>query len=144
MLRFWSRWLAAAGGAMAALGAAMAALYGGRAFDQARDGVNAAFWPGGATAPELARYQHWVHAVLGGTLLGWGVMFAWVAAVPFRRGEPGAWWSIAVATTAWYVVDTAASLHFGVIFNAALNTVLYAAFVVPIAGSARLFFTRAT
>lgn len=138
---FWVRWLVVTGAALTLLGIALVLLNATAAFGWLHDGVNAAFWDGGRVTPETARYQHWVFAVVGATLAGWGVFVVYVARGPFRRREPWAWTCTTLAVSLWFVLDTAASAAAGVWVNVAVNVVVAVAAGIPLVATWGTFAT---
>ena len=128
----WCTALSAAGLLTVASGVALVFLYDTQAFSGARDGVNTAFWPEAVADSQLRRYQHWIHAVLGAALAGWGIVIAAVAHWPLRRGESWAWWTLAGSVLTWLALDTSASAWFGVAYNIQLNVVAALPLVVPL------------
>lgn len=136
-LIFWSRWLFIAGLLISAFGLLFAFFNGTALFRWMDDGINPAFWEGG-TLPEgaVTSFKQWIYGVLGATVLGWGIFVVFIAACPFRKRESWAWSCVAAGISAWYVTDTGLSLYYGVIFNAAFNTLFLAIVALP------LFFTR--
>ena len=85
---------------------------------------------------EVVTYHRFMHAVLGATIASWAVVLAFVAHHPFRAREPWAWWCFFFALLAWFPLDTAMSLYFGVWPNAVFNVVALVFLGVP------LVFTR--
>ncbi len=124
--------LAAVGALTAVFGLCFVFFYDSAVFASSRNGVNHAFWSHPVTDPALRHYQHWIHAVLGSTMVGWGITIAAVAHVPLRRGERWAWWALAAAVVAWSAFDTAASLRFGVGHNVLVNAVATIALLAPL------------
>lgn len=94
-------------------------------------GVAAAFFPSGV--PEGATgLRHWLYAVEGATLVGFGVLGLAVARVGFRRREPWARNALLTAVGAWFVLDTAVSAGHGVWANVALNIGIALCLLAPI------------
>ena len=124
--------LTVVGALTAVFGLSFVFFYDSAAFATSRDGVNAAFWSEPVTDPALRHYQHWLHAVLGSTMAGWGITIAAVAHIPLRRGETWAWWALVIAILTWSIFDTAASLHFGVGHNVVLNIVAALGLLAPL------------
>jgi len=94
--------------------------------------INPVFWSTVDIPGEARDYQKWVYGVLGATLAGWGVFVAFIAHYPFQQKEKWAWNCILAGLLVWFVIDTAISLNFKVYFNAAFNTALFAAVVLPL------------
>jgi len=82
---------------------------------------------------EATSYIRLVHAVLGAVMVGWGVLFLFIALGPLRKGSRDACRMFAVSLLAWYVPDTTYSLVSGFWQNAVLNTVIAIFFAVPLA-----------
>jgi ABC-type multidrug transport system fused ATPase/permease subunit len=78
--------------------------------------------------PEAARYITFVFGVLGAVMVGWTIALIFLA----RRGGREAWQAITVSVVVWYVIDTIFSIYSGYAANAVLNTVVLAAFAVPL------------
>ena len=134
MRRFslWQRWLFVVGLIMSAFGVLLALFNATPLFALFDRQINPVFW-GTVDIPGEARdFQKWVYGVLGATLAGWGVFLAFIAHYPFKRREKWAWNCILAGLLVWFVIDTAISLNFKVYFNAAFNTVLFVAVVLPL------------
>jgi hypothetical protein len=121
----------------------MALLAGTDVFAPINALIDPVFWSSGPDAAD-ASFRSWVFGAWGATVGGWGLLVAFVAAGPFRRGEPWSWWAIAAGTTLWFVLDTSVSLVHGVGANVALNVVLAALVAVPLAMSYSTVRGRAT
>jgi hypothetical protein len=134
---FWQKWLFVTGLALIAFGLALALFSRTPLFDMLFNGhINPAFWPTVEPSPDIVRFQQWSYGVLGATVAGWGVMVAFLAGHPFRRKERWARNALAASVALWYTVDTALSVHHGVLFNAVFNTILLVVTALP------LLFTR--
>jgi hypothetical protein len=101
------------------------------------------FWGGQAVPPQAAAFRAWTYAVTGAVMAGWGVFLAFVAQIPFRRRERWARNCMVLGVLVWYVPDTGASLLSGVLFNAAVNTVLLALTALPLIFTRRDFLPQA-
>jgi len=136
--KFWQTWLFVVSLAIIAFGFVLAFFNQTAVFDLLfNNRIDPAFWP--ATTPvtaDVKLFQQWAYGVLGAMCIGWGIFMAFVAYRLFRAKEKWAWNCFALGITAWFVVDTAISLYFGVTFNAAFNIVLFVAVGLP------LVFTR--
>ena len=138
--RFWQRWLLAASVGFAAFGALVAL---------APDAPWLAFWNEAAEArfydgPEPAQaaaFRAFLMGPLGATMLGSYVLQAFIAAVPFARREPWAWWATLAGLLAWFGLDSALSLAHGAAFNVwMINLVPVAVFAPPLVATRRAFF----
>jgi hypothetical protein len=86
-----------------------------------------------AEIPVSARpYVVFVYRVLGAVMIGWMLAVLALVHIPFRRGEPWAWWAITLSVGGWFVIDTSASLLSGYPGNALLNLCFGVAFAVPL------------
>jgi hypothetical protein len=131
--KFWERWLTAVGAVFAIFGVVMA-VAGGSALFRSVFGplIDPVFWEKGPS-PEARAFQAWVYGTWGGTTAGFGLLIAVVAKAVLipgqRRRRLGVWWAV----TLWFVVDTGASVAFGVWGNAlAINLPAYVALTVPL------------
>lgn len=98
---------------------------------------NRLFFGSAAGKPEYASaagYLEFAFAVLGAVMIGWSVCMLLVLLL--RGGTRDAWLAIALSLVAWYVPDTAFSLHAGFWQNAVLNTGLGLVFVIPLIATA--------
>ena len=87
-------------------------------------------------------YLRFTNGVLGAVMIGWMVLIAIVANGPFRRGERWAWTAIGASMGIWYMTDTTFSLAHGITGNVLFNTVVIAAFVIPLAATRNSFNRR--
>jgi hypothetical protein len=77
-------------------------------------------------------------AVLGAVMFGWSITLYAAIQAANQLGEEagrGVWRLITVSVVGWYVVDSTLSIVTGFELNAVLNTLILAAFLVPMAGS---------
>ncbi|MEW5828497.1 MAG: hypothetical protein AB1846_06360 [Chloroflexota bacterium] len=133
---FWQRWLFTFSLIVVAFGMGMALLNRTSLFAFFDSQVNPAFWGANPLPAGANEFIGWVYGVLGATMAGWGAVLAFIARVPFRSRERWAWNAVALGLSLWYLTDTAISLYFGVVFNAAFNTLVFILAVLP------LIFTR--
>ncbi|MBI2526652.1 MAG: hypothetical protein HYV93_11770 [Candidatus Rokubacteria bacterium] len=130
---FWQRWLVVLSVLTSVFGLLLAFLSRTALFDVLFNRrVDPVFWGDGEPAAAALLFQGWIYGVVGATVAGWGVMMAFVAWHPFRQKQRWAWNCLAAGMLVWFVVDTSITLHFGVVFNAAFNTILFAAALVPL------------
>ncbi len=74
--------------------------------------------------------------IQGALCIGWGLTtLAFVRTPGIGAGQ---WQAITVAIFAWYVIDSAISVATGFWINAVSNTILFAAFLIPVIGSGAL------
>lgn len=72
---------------------------------------------GGSMPPDAQTLYDFMRGPLGGTMAGSYVLQVFIVVFALRRGESWAWWSIAAATTLWFIVDSAVSALHGAWFN---------------------------
>jgi hypothetical protein len=132
MVDFARVWLIVVGVAMAVGGTMLALLGGTRLLAFLDRLIDPAFWHDTPDA-STRRYQAWIYGVLGGTMAGWGLTVALLAASDFAARETWLWWTIASGTALWFVVDTGQSLRFRVWANVALNAAVLIAVAIPLA-----------
>ena len=73
---------------------------------------------------DINKYQGWLYGVLGSTMAGWGIFFAFIAHIPLQRKERWAWNCLLIGMLVWYIAGTTISLKYGVTFNSPFNTVI--------------------
>ncbi len=137
---FWNRWFTAVGWLLISFGIAMAALPQTSVFDFAfNQRVNPVFWPTGSGAVNIEIFQAWIYGVLGATVSGWGVFVVALARHPLRKREKWAWNCLFTGITVWFLIDTAISAYFGVLFNVAFNAAIAVLVYVPLFATYREF-----
>jgi hypothetical protein len=132
--RTLERWLMAAGGILLGFGVVMAVAGDAEIFRNSFGLlIDPAFWPRGVP-PEAARFQAWVYGAWGGTVAGFGMLIALIARPALSGGNRRLRTGALAALTVWFVVDTGASLTFGVWGNVvAVNLPVYLAIALPLA-----------
>jgi hypothetical protein len=133
---FWQKWLFVLSLLIIAFGVGMALLSGTAIFQIFNSQINPVFWGASEVSGPARNFQKWVYGLLGATMAGWGVFFAFIVHYPFRRHERWAWNCIAAGLLLWYVIDTSLSVAFNVVFNVVFNTALLVFALLP------LVFTR--
>lgn len=81
---------------------------------------------------ESVRHVSLTHAVIGSVLVGWGTALFLVTKTLLAAGDRRGWTIVAGSVAAWFLPDTAYSLHSGFWQNARLNAVFLALFAVPL------------
>ncbi len=137
---FWQKWLFWVSVAVAAFGLAMALFSDTPLFDWMNSQIDPVFWSVSVVNLAILGFRTWIYAVLGATVLGWGITLAFIANYPFKKKEKWAWQAVASGTAAWYLIDTWFSLSFKVYFNAALNTVLFVLVALPLVMTYKYFW----
>lgn len=138
-LLFWRRWFASASLTAAAFGFALALLNQTSAFEPLLSAhVDPAFWGNTQKTPASAHFQQFAYGVMGAMLCGWGLLMASVARAAFGPTDRLVRRALSLSLLVWYFLDTMISLAFGVIWNAALNTVLLFVIGLPLVAAGRL------
>lgn len=137
---FWQRWLFLASVAFALFGL-LAAWFPFAPFFAPRNDAIARVFFDGAWTPRVIAFHAFSAGPLGGTIAGFYVLQAFIAAVPFRRREPWAWQATLAGMLVWFVIDSAVSIAHGAAFNVYLvNLVPLVLFGVPLAMTRGCFF----
>jgi hypothetical protein len=71
--------------------------------------------------------------IQGALTLGWGITILTLVQTPAVAARQ--WRMLSIALIAWYLIDSAISLSTGFWLNAVSNTVLLAAFLIPVLAS---------
>jgi hypothetical protein len=80
-----------------------------------------------------ARIYDFMRGPLGGTMAGYYVLQTAIVAGPLRRRERWAWSAVLAGVCVWFVVDSAASLAHGALFNVVrVNLLALVITVVPL------------
>ncbi len=137
--QFWQKWLFVVGLIVTAFGAFMAFLNSTAAFDLLNVHYNLVFWGSKSVSGGTKAFQQWIYGAWGGTVVGWGILVAFMAHYPFKAREKWAWTALFTAMLVWFVVDTGISLYFRVYVNAILNAVLFMAIMLPLVFTRRYF-----
>ncbi len=130
---FWQRWLFVIALVVSVFGAVLAFFGGTALFEPFDRQINPVFWGPADIGAETRAFQQWNYGVVGAALASWGVLVAFLAHYPFRNKEIWAWNGLFVGLLLWFVIDTSASLKFGVYFNALFNTGLLVLLLLPLA-----------
>lgn len=143
-LRRWSQWLAAVGAVLGLVGVFMALFAGTALFGPIHALIDPAFF--GARPPDeaTASFRAWVYGTWGATVAGWGITVALVAWFGIRAGRRWAWWTLAIGTASWFVLDTAISALHGVAANVLLNVVVAVCVGLPVLATRRLSTSSAS
>lgn len=137
--RFWRAWLVIAAAGMALFGTLMTLTSATSAFEAFNQRIDPVFWQGSAMPPAAIAFRSWIYATWGATVAGLGLLVALVARYAFDRSNVWVRNSLAAVLTTWYLLDTGASLAWGVGFNAAFNTAVLAILALPLIFTWRTF-----
>ena len=114
--RFWQRWLFIASVFFSVFGVVVAVFPDAFFLAPWKAALASAFYQG--TEPEgAAAFRRFVMGPLGGTIAGSYLLHTFIAAVPFARREPWAWWATLCGMLLWFIVDSSLSLLHGAAFN---------------------------
>ncbi|HEX8941438.1 MAG TPA: hypothetical protein VF763_14920, partial [Candidatus Limnocylindrales bacterium] len=122
----WCRWLAVVAAGLTAFGLFMAVASGTGLFEPLHRLIDPAFWQSPPDAAAVA-FRAWAYGVWGATLAGWGITIGLLVHDAFARRERWSRQALAVATGAWFVLDTGVSVGHGVTANVVINVVILAA-----------------
>ena len=91
--------------------------------------------------PEVEPFRAFTYGPVGGCIACCYILLAFIAWYPFRRKEKWAWWSVAVAYGVWVVLDSTASIYYGVYAQVYLiNTFSILVKALPLIFTYRHFF----
>jgi len=127
--KFWQKWLLVSGIIVSIFGISMVLNINSEKFNSL---IDPAFWGNETPNIQVRNFQQWVYGVLGATMAGWGILIAFIAAIPFKKKEKWSRNCIIAGILSWYILDTFISLKANVEFNAIGNTVLAIIILMPI------------
>jgi type IV secretory pathway VirB6-like protein len=130
---FWQRWLLILAILFVVLGIVMTLSFGANLFDTL---INPVFWANGAMPNNVYNFKTFIYGVLGASMVGWGMLFAFIVYYPFRQKEKWAWNSLLAGFTLWFVFGLYVSFRAGVYANIVGDVVFFVLVMAP------LFFTR--
>ena len=132
-MKFWSNWII--GVSLIGIVFAVAMLLPGTFQDTfAQWAYDTVAGPGlyaELTTGDLA-VQRLLYGILGAVMVGWFVMIAWLAYIPFRRGERWAWLALDTSLLTWFVLDSTISVQSGMPQNVLFNLVFLVLFMIPL------------
>ena len=127
----WHRWLMVVVIAVAVYAAALVVageLIGSAVFDPLGFGPES----GDITGGTPLEYATFIYGVLGAVIVGWMVTIGAIVRGPLRRGEPWAWWAVAISVGVWFLLDTGISIVLGFVSHGIFNLGFLAALAVPL------------
>ncbi len=74
----------------------------------------------------------WESALYGSILMGWGTTLFIIGRIALRRKDKALMSGLLYGLTFWLVVEALFSLYYGVWFNAGVDAVVYALFIIPL------------
>ncbi len=139
-MKFWSNWLVGVSIFGIVFGVVLL-LPGGLQTVLAQWAYDALAGPGAyaeLTAGQLAN-QRLLYGIMSAVMIGWFMLIAWLALIPFRRGERWAWLALDSSLLAWFVLDSIISVQNGFAQNVIINLVFLVLFAIPLAATWRQF-----
>ena len=134
---FWQRWLLISTYFVILFGLVMVFLNSTELYNRViNDQYNPVFWGNNTISKNAELFQQWVYGAWGATIIGWGIIVAFIAQYPFKRKEKWSWMGLTIMLSVWYLLDTGISLVYRVYANVVLNTILGIMLFLP------LFYTR--
>ena len=141
-LNFWSNWLLGVADFTILFGLLM--VFSPNFFRETMFRIYTDFFYTDGTYATLSsadiNFQAVFYGITGGVMIGWAVLMAFIIHVPFRRGEKWAWLALDASLVTWFVLDTYASIRFGMSINVMLNVGFAVLFIIPLAATYRQFF----
>jgi len=142
-IQFWHKWLLTVTILIILFGILLMVPNKPELFDRLfNDHIETIFWSDTPITTGIVHFQRWLYGVLGATMIGWGIMMAFIIAIPFRRGERWAWYSIFFGIGGWYILDTAVSVMYHADFNAFFNSLILLLFLPPLLFTYSSFHTK--
>ncbi len=138
---FWQQWLLYTS-ILFALAGVYFAIYGrGPLLVQYNKALAEIFWKAEEIPASVQPFRAFIWAPLGGTVACCYLLLAWIAYYPFRRMEKWSWRAIAIAFGVWIIIDSAACVHYGVLFQVYLiNAFSFLVKALPLIFTYRDFF----
>ncbi len=128
---FWYRWLIVASCLIILFGLSLVLFSNTFLFVPFNKMVQNLF-PIGGNLIVLNHLRTWLYAVLGATMIGWGICILYILKNAFLRKEKWAWLAIAIGLLSWFIPDTFMSCFCGALFNVVLNSLLLLTFLLPL------------
>jgi hypothetical protein len=104
--------------------------------------IDQVFFPGQALNESVEMLKHWLIAISGAVMVGWGSCMLYVVNHPFRQKEKWAWRCIFYPVIFWYFLDTSVSIYYGANFNVVINTILFLQVLAPLLFFKNQFFPK--
>ena len=81
---------------------------------------------------EQIKFHNLLSGVIGGVMIGWGIMLAFLGYRLMKQQEDWIWSAIAISLIVWYVADTLTSILVGSSLNVILNSVILIVALPPL------------
>lgn len=134
MSSFWKNWLVAACWIVGVFGLVLA----GAGLEATQGGTRFVLTLlNGPPLSEFTPNLRFAYAVMGAVTIGWSITLYAAFSAAHRLGPEGrpVWKLILIAMAVWYVIDGILSVATGFPLNVLSNTILTAAFLIPIFNS---------
>ncbi len=135
---FWTRWLSTALVSVATTGVLLA-IFDHRAVPFLPEMVCEVFWGAPEMPAEVVAYHRWLYGIIGALFVAWALALRMVVVNAFATRQRWAWVCVGLSVGAWYTIDTAASIVFGVWPNLPFNTVALLALGAPLVATRGAF-----
>ena len=136
---FWQKWLLVVSYFSLGFGVLMALLGTTPLFDLFNDQLNFIFWGTSPAPSEVIAMHGFYYGLSGGVLAGWAIALIFLTQTPFKNREKWAWNCIISGVVTWYILDTMASIRFGVYFNVVANTLFLITLLLPLLSTKKHF-----
>ena len=115
---FWQRWLVLTSVFFALFGIALAVFGNNPLFKLYNNALAKIFWDTEKIPAETETFRAFIWVPLGGTITCCYILLTYIAIYPFKRKERWARNAILFAFGVWLILDSAASIYYGVNFQA--------------------------
>jgi hypothetical protein len=114
---FWQKWLVYTSLLFALFGVVFAVYGNNPFFILYNQALADTFWSTTQIPSEIEPFRAFIWAPLGGTIACSYILLTYIAVYPFKRREPWARNVVIIAFGLWIILDSAASLYYGVYFQ---------------------------
>jgi hypothetical protein len=115
--KFWQKWLFYSSLIFAGFGIVLAFYGNNLIFEPYYKMLAEIFWDQSDFPGEAANFRDFVAGPLGSTIASCYIMLAFIAYFPFKKKERWARNAIVAAFSAWFFIDSAIGLYFGVFYH---------------------------
>lgn len=130
---FWKNWLIIINLVTICIGLLIAFAGNSFLFEIHNEETSHTYFDGQAPSGKMMAFKNWLFGIIGATIVGFHTLIVYIARYPFARRERWARNAIALAMTAWFLLDSALSISFGAFYNVYLiNVPSYLLIVLPV------------
>jgi len=114
---FWQKWLTWAN--VMTIGVGILVAFAGNSifFDLHNAGTEGVFFPETGFNPEIIQLKNWLFGIIGGTIVGFHVLMAFISENAFKRRERWAYQAMWAGMLSWFLIDSGISLYSGAVHN---------------------------